>query len=118
MTAHQMYALRVGDVVARYERDGRATLRVIRGVFPPTKRSAAHRFNVEVVKQVRSRYPGPTTLLYPDELLSRHYQPTGKRLRLTSRLDKLVARHIAAHGPVDRKDWYCVTQNEVVGVIA
>ena len=119
MTTRQMYRLKVGDIVAHYHKDGRVTMRVIRYVAPATRRSRYpdRRFMVGVVKQVRSRYPGPGTYLYPDDLLERHYQVTGKRVALRGGIDKKVEAWFTARTCVEMEK-AGVTQNDVVGVLS
>ncbi len=117
MTVREMRALRVGDVVLRYHRDGRVQQRVIRYVTPPERRGIGSRFFVACVKQRRSQYPAPITFIYPEELLERDYQPTGKRLSLRSKMDRRIANYIAARTTADMRA-SGVTQNDVVGVVS
>ena len=119
-----MLSLRVGDVLMRTRKDGRVSTRVVRHINKnPHRSNLDGRWFVSCVKQRKSQYPAPVTLLYPVELLTREYMPTGKRMALRSKLDRKIARHCnASIWKQNRKDFdrdsHCVTQDEVVGVIS
>lgn len=119
MTQKEIDRLRIGDIVLRHDARGKVNERVVRNVrrvFVTRGCPAGghYRTSYSFVKLARSRWPSAYTILYPRELLNRRYVATGKRMRLTSRMDQKIARAIAIGGG---KGAEIVSQDQVVGVV-
>lgn len=117
MTQKQIDALKVGDIVLRHNKNGSVSTRVVREASrhlirrggPPGHIRTLYSFT----KLRRSQYPSACTIIYPRELLDRRYVATGRRMRLTSRLDRKIARQLRS------RSWRrIITQDDVVGVVA